>query len=244
MSCSKSGRCKLREYRLLIGYNYAGLTPYTEFTSLAVKQVCLASVKSATSTVIICCKKWNHSLLSAKTSRNLQQTGLLQDRFDSWVVKRATLLFDSFCSCVANQVVYLCCPFYRTLSNLGTHFLPEARFSNKFRELSAGKRARKRKFAQALAFPFSYCARDFWRYLPNGELSHRLYLFCISCISLNGDCAFSIFWLSFYPWCTLVIVTNLPCYLKVSLVRGSRWKYAKKRRKRWVIFQFCCFCSR
>ena len=49
-------------------------------------------------------------------------------------------------------------------------------------------------------------------------------------------------WLSFYPWCTLVIVTNSPCYLKVSLVRGSRWKYAKKRRKRWVVLQFCCSC--
>ena len=74
-------------------------------------------MKSATSTVIFCCKKWNYSLLSAKTSGNLRQTGLLQDRFDSCVAKRATFLFDSFCSCVVNQVVYLCCQLYRTLSN-------------------------------------------------------------------------------------------------------------------------------
>lgn len=40
--------CKLREYRLKIGYKYAGVTSYTEFTSLAAKQVCLGPVKSAT----------------------------------------------------------------------------------------------------------------------------------------------------------------------------------------------------
>ena len=151
-------------------------------------------MKSATSTVIFCCKKWNYSLLSAKTSRNLQQTGLLQDRFDSWVVKRATLLFDSFCSCVSNQVVYLCCPFYRTLSNLGTHFLPKARFSNKFRELSAGKRARKGKIAQALAFPFPYCAHLTSDDTYQMESYLKGYIcFVYPCISLNGDCAFSIF---------------------------------------------------
>ena len=45
-------------------------------------------------TCIFCCKKQNYSLISARTFRYLQQPDLLQDRFDSWVVKRATLLFN------------------------------------------------------------------------------------------------------------------------------------------------------
>ena len=36
--------CKLRKYWLLIGWNYARVTPYTGVTSLAAKQVCLGSV--------------------------------------------------------------------------------------------------------------------------------------------------------------------------------------------------------
>ena len=39
-----------------------------------------------------------------RTFRNRQQPDLLQDRFDSWVVKRATSLLSSFCSSVAKQV--------------------------------------------------------------------------------------------------------------------------------------------
>lgn len=93
------------------------------------------------------------------------------------------------------------------------------------------------KSATCLLFPTARVASRVESYLTG------YICFGYPCIPLNGDCAFSILWLSFYPWCTLVIVTNLPCYLKVSLVRGSRWKYAKKRRKRWVILQFCCFCS-
>ena len=60
-------------------------------------------------------KKKNHSLHSATTFRNLQQPDLLLDRFDSWVVKRATSLFSSFCSNGTKQVAAFCCTLYCTL---------------------------------------------------------------------------------------------------------------------------------
>ena len=50
-----------------------------------------------------CCNKWNYALISATTFRNLQQSDLLQDRFDSRVVKRATSLFSSHSSNVVKQ---------------------------------------------------------------------------------------------------------------------------------------------
>ena len=34
----------------------------------------------------------------------MQKADLLQDRFNSWVVKRTTSLFNSFCSTIANKV--------------------------------------------------------------------------------------------------------------------------------------------
>jgi len=40
---------------------------------------------------------------------------LLQDRFDLWVVKRATSQSNLFCSNVAKQVGRFCCPFFRSL---------------------------------------------------------------------------------------------------------------------------------
>ena len=40
------------------------------------------------------------------------KTGLM------WVVKRATSLFNSFCSNVAKQVAHFCCPFFGTFRNL------------------------------------------------------------------------------------------------------------------------------
>ena len=43
-------------------------------------------------------------------SRTLQKPGLLQDRFDSWEVKRTTSPFNSFNSNAAKQVACLCCP--------------------------------------------------------------------------------------------------------------------------------------
>ena len=41
---------KLREYCLLLGWNYAGVIPYTGVTPLAAKQVCLGPVKRTTCT--------------------------------------------------------------------------------------------------------------------------------------------------------------------------------------------------
>ena len=63
-----------------------------------------------------CCKTYNFFLLSATTFRNLQQPSLLQDKVDSWVVKRAKSPFNSFCTYVAIQVASCCCPFYRTFN--------------------------------------------------------------------------------------------------------------------------------
>ena len=48
--------------------------------------------------------------IKSQYSRNLQQPDLLRDRFDSWVVKRATSLFHSLGSNVAKQVARFCCP--------------------------------------------------------------------------------------------------------------------------------------
>ena len=48
--------------------------------------------------------------IKSQYSRNLQQPDLLRDRFDSWVVKRATSLFHSPGSNVAKQVARFCCP--------------------------------------------------------------------------------------------------------------------------------------
>ena len=63
-----------------------------------------------------CCKMYNFFLLSATTFRNLQQPSLLRDNVDSWVVKCAKSLFNSFCTNVANQVASCCCPLYRTFN--------------------------------------------------------------------------------------------------------------------------------
>ena len=63
-----------------------------------------------------CCKMYNFFLLSATTFCNLQQHSLLQDKVDSWVVKCAKSLFNSFCTNVVNQVASCCCPFYRTFN--------------------------------------------------------------------------------------------------------------------------------
>ena len=49
---------------------------------------------------------FNYSLLSATTFCNLQQPDLLQDRFDSWVVKCATSLFNFLFNNVAKQVAH------------------------------------------------------------------------------------------------------------------------------------------
>ena len=105
IGCCKS---RLYEYWILIGWNYAGVTPYTGATSLAVKQVRIGSVKHAARANFFA-ERRTTVILFASAFRNLQQPGLLQDRFE-WVVKRATLLFNSFCSNVAKQVARFCRP--------------------------------------------------------------------------------------------------------------------------------------
>ena len=53
--------------------------------------------------------------MRSRNSRNLQQSDLLEDRFDSWVVECATLSFNSFCSNAAKQVAPFCCLLYFSL---------------------------------------------------------------------------------------------------------------------------------
>ena len=72
----KSGCCKLREYSLLIGLNYAGVTPYTGALSLAAKQVCLWPVNRAS------CTEFAANSSTTLYFRNLGQAYFLQDRFD------------------------------------------------------------------------------------------------------------------------------------------------------------------
>ena len=89
--------------------------------SFVAKQVCFGSVKTR-NMYRFCWKKYNYSLFSATTFRNLQQPDLLQDRFDSWLVKSALSLFNSFDSNVVNQVRPFCWPFYRPSSKTTLQF--------------------------------------------------------------------------------------------------------------------------
>ena len=86
-------------------------TPYTRFKSLMPK-TSLPWVFKTRNMYRICCKKYIYSLFSATNFRNLQQSDWLQDRFDSWLIKRATSLLNSVCSNVAKQVARLCRPSY------------------------------------------------------------------------------------------------------------------------------------
>ena len=66
---------------------------------------------------------WNFShYFFVLSFRNLQQPDLLQDRFDSWLVKCAISLFNSFYSNVVNQVARFCWPFYRPLNKTTLQF--------------------------------------------------------------------------------------------------------------------------
>ena len=85
-------------------------------TCLAAKQVCLGPVRSATYTN--CFGESGNTLRSATTFCNLQPD-LLQDKFDSCVVQRATSPLNSFCSNVTKQVARCCRPFYRNFSYSG-----------------------------------------------------------------------------------------------------------------------------
>ena len=66
-------------------------------------------------------KKWCHVTsaqsypIRSQYSRNLPQPDFLQDAVWTWVVKRASSRFNSFCYNVSKQVALFCCPFYRCL---------------------------------------------------------------------------------------------------------------------------------
>ena len=83
-------------------------TPYTRFKSLMPKTSFPWAFKTR-NMYRICCKKYIYSLFSATNFRNLQQSDWLQDRFDSWLIERATSLLNSVCSNVAKQVARFCC---------------------------------------------------------------------------------------------------------------------------------------
>ena len=83
-------------------------TPYTRFKSLMPKTSLPWAVKMR-NMYRISCRKQIYSLFSATNFRNLQQSDWLQDRFDSWLIERATSLLNSVCSNVAKQVARFCC---------------------------------------------------------------------------------------------------------------------------------------
>ena len=91
------------------------------FMSFVAKQVCFGPVKTRNMYRSVW-KKYNYSLLSATTFRNLQQPDFLQDRFDSWLVKCAISLFNSFYSNAVNQVARFGWPFYRPLNKTTLQF--------------------------------------------------------------------------------------------------------------------------
>ena len=87
--------------------------PYTEFTSLAAKQVCLGLVKRAT---------WTGFVANIKTSSSpLQQLFATCNRLiccmTSGKTRERKSLFKSFCSNVEKQVARSCCPFSHTLTS-------------------------------------------------------------------------------------------------------------------------------
>ena len=71
-------------------------------TSLVAKQVCLRPLKRATRTDFVTKSRTNLYFLQ-------QLSTTFQDRFDAWVVKRATSLLNSFCS----NITCFFCSFYR-----------------------------------------------------------------------------------------------------------------------------------
>ena len=70
--------CANTDFRL--EKNYVGVTPYNRVTSLASKQVCLGQVKRQRVQILL--QKVQLCLRSETTFRNLQQSDLLQDRFE------------------------------------------------------------------------------------------------------------------------------------------------------------------
>ena len=100
LSCNKSGCSKLRQYWLLIGWNYSGVKSYTWVASLVAKQVYLEPEERAT---------WIDSVLKVELLSSFCKS--FGNRFKLWVVKRATSLLNSFCNNVTKQIACFCCRF-------------------------------------------------------------------------------------------------------------------------------------
>ena len=63
--------------------------------------------------IVAGCEKLLQKLMSSSTALgNLQKLDLLQDRFDSWTVRRA------------KQVARFCCQFHGSLNKFAGHALP------------------------------------------------------------------------------------------------------------------------
>ena len=105
----------LQVARILIFHwskNYAEVMPYIEvihFIQLVTS--CKTSLPCAGKTT---CADFVAKRITSFCS--LQQPSLLQDKVDSWVVKSAKSLFNSFCTNVVNQVASCWCSFYRTVN--------------------------------------------------------------------------------------------------------------------------------
>ena len=152
------------------------------------------------------------------------------------MVKRVTKTCNLFCYEMSWKIIFVQVAWIQTFKlDKNTR---ESHHTRNLRLLLQNKFALGRWKAQHVSFSLLRAWPLMWR-----AISQAISVLGIRAYHLTETALSPSLWLSFYPWCTLVIVTNSPCYLKVSLVRGSRWKYAKKRRKRWVILQFCCFCS-
>ena len=85
--------------------------------TLVAKQVCIGPVKRTTCTDFVTKSRTNLYFLQ-------QLSTTFQDRFDAWVVKRATSLLNSFCSNIAKQVTCFFCPFYCTFRGGFIEVLP------------------------------------------------------------------------------------------------------------------------
>ena len=100
-------------------------------TSFVAKQVCIGPLKHATCIDFVTKSRTNLYFLQQLSTTS-------QDRFDAWVVKRATLLLNSFCSNIAKQVTCFFCSFYRSFRGGFIEVLPLLRS-----EISQAKQATK-----------------------------------------------------------------------------------------------------
>ena len=107
---ANQGCNKLREYWPLIGWNYAGVTPYTGYTSLCAKQVCLGPVKRATCTDFVAkggtTVYFQQQLFLTCNNLICCETDLNAD------FKTCNIAFQLFCCNVAKQFAPFCRPFF------------------------------------------------------------------------------------------------------------------------------------